>query len=315
MNRLLTGRFKLSRPQLRVPDVILKSVGFIVSYVGPDTFDVEGTGFFVGVPSKIRPAVNYNYFVTAWHLALGLLDRDVGILVNRKDGGVDQLQTTGTWFNHPTDPSVDVAVTPCEPSDDLDIAPIEAGMLLTPDSIKDQSIGIGDEVFLPGLFEFASGLGTGGPEGDHVMPIIRHGNIAMLPKQKIFLDIGPNRHAAEVYLIEARSIGGISGSPIFARKTVRIPIEQKQTGHQSHIHGLGDFFLLGLMHGHWDIKESERNKYRVPIDGEHGVNLGIAMVAPAHKILEVINRPDLVAGRTEMDRILGDAITPHPDRV
>ena len=60
----------------------------------------------------------------------------------------------------------------------------------------------------------------------------------------------------------------------------------------------GIFYLLGLMHGHWDRV--------VPVDvtGDdiefESVNMGIAIVVPAKKILEVINQPSLAEkeGRT-----------------
>jgi hypothetical protein len=47
--------------------------------------------------------------------------------------------------------------------------------------------------------------------------------------------------------------------------------------------------LLGLVHGHWDV-EAEKVGDAMPDDTMKGhVNVGIAMVVPANKILETIN--------------------------
>ena len=52
----------------------------------------------------------------------------------------------------------------------------------------------------------------------------------------------------EAYLIEARSIGGLSGSPVF------IPMPPFQQINGEVTQGSGSlFYLLGLMHGHFDI--------------------------------------------------------------
>ena len=50
---------------------------------------------------------------------------------------------------------------------------------------------------------------------------------------------------------------------------------------------------MGLIHGHWDIKESDMNKPDYPHDSTRGVNMGIAVVVPAKKILEVFAHPEL----------------------
>jgi hypothetical protein len=55
----------------------------------------------------------------------------------------------------------------------------------------------------------------------------------------------------DAYLAEGRSIGGLSGSPVFVRNTVnrRVPTAK---GRPKHISGLGSLHLLGLIHGHWE---------------------------------------------------------------
>ena len=55
---------------------------------------------------------------------------------------------------------------------------------------------------------------------------------------------------------------------------------------------------MGLMHGHWDIPPETKNDV-MAIDDDGKVNMGIAIVAPATKILEVINQEELMAIRRE----------------
>jgi hypothetical protein len=63
----------------------------------------------------------------------------------------------------------------------------------------------------------------------------------------------------------------------------------------------GPFKLLGLMHGHWEIRESDINNPLIQHDRKHGVNLGIAIVTPASKILDILNEPALQTIRALKD--------------
>ena len=91
----------------------------------------------------------------------------------------------------------------------------------------------------------------------------------------------------EAYLVEARSIGGLSGSPAFVRKTVPV--------------GIGEFYLLGLMHGHWDIPTKNKSDLLMADDLFGKVNMGIAIVVPAKKIREVLNQPELAKERERLE--------------
>jgi hypothetical protein len=83
-------------------------------------------------------------------------------------------------------------------------------MFATPEVIEREGIGIGDEIAIIGLFTRFSG------KGRH-FPIARIGNLAMLPTERI--PVG-GFAPMEAYLAEGRSIGGLSGSPVYVRKTV-----------------------------------------------------------------------------------------------
>jgi hypothetical protein len=202
---------------LRVPDPISNVVAFVATILhvdpeGKPDFDYVGTGFVISVPVPFGNGrdIGFFHFVTAAHVVKKLHGETIAFLVNEKGGGTKMLRPVGsTFYGHPTDEAADVAAIQFQPETDMDITHIPIKELITKEKIDKFGIGIGDEVFAVGLFSFAPGEARN-------MPIVRHGNIAMLPDQKIQTDMG----FADVYLIEARSIGGLSGSPVFVRRTL-----------------------------------------------------------------------------------------------
>jgi hypothetical protein len=267
---------------MRVPDDVRKCVVFLGKEVGVEKV-YGGTAFFVGISSKTTP-LHFMYLVTAKHCADALEGIDFWVRVNSKSGDVLELKANSNarWFRHPVDPDhVDVAVLPFLYQSDIDATHINLYSFYT--KALAPTIGTGDEVFITGLFALAKGA-------QRNMPIVRMGNIAMMPDDKI-----PVKKFGEIdaYLIEARSSGGVSGSPVFVRETM----VANQSDSQEDVHGVSSkFWLLGLMNGHWEIDPAKLND--VVIRGvDIGVNLGIAIVVPAYKIVEVLRHPELVEMR------------------
>jgi hypothetical protein len=299
---------------LRVDEVVLKCVAFVGEMIATNQpGDLHGTGFFVSVPPESpqlrATGERFAYFVTAKHVAGDLQDRPIYMRVNKVGGGVTDFQNTcgNHWYLHPTDTTADVAVVPLASQPTADVKTIGIELLGTPELLSRLQIGIGDEVFSTGLFT---------PIGETTsmnMPIVRHGNISMMPEEQIQTEFG----YADVYLVEARSLGGLSGSPVFVRPTMKIDIPE--------ICGINKMLgvspapiLLGLMHGHWDVKESEMNAPYFVNDRKHGVNYGMAIVVPASKIIDVINREELVQMRAEVEkhklsRMAGRSMVPGVD--
>jgi hypothetical protein len=130
----------------------------------------------------------------------------------------------------------------------------------------------------------------------------------MMSKEQIQTRLG----YATVYLVEARSIGGISGSPAFVRPTLNLNVKLRG-GDLMKLHGVGSgMALLGLMHGHWDIEERRKNNPEI-IQDDSGVNLGVGIVVPATKILEVINQPMLKKFRNDLEKAALQSKIPGTD--
>jgi hypothetical protein len=226
-------------------------------------------------------------------------------VVNEKDGTSIFVPILNSWLFHPSDPTADVAINVFPFLGEerrVDVRCPDTKAVLTPEMIEVNDIGIGDEVFMPGLFTFAPGRSRN-------LPIVRHGNIAMMPTEAIQVDDG----FAEVYLVEARSIGGLSGSPVYARRTLYGPLVKSPDGVEDQLSGDGRFYLLGLIHGHWEVRASDLNKTKPVIDPKDGVNMGIATVVPGYKILETLSDPKLVQLLASLDAKYRSSISPTPD--
>ena len=123
----------------------------------------------------------------------------------------------------------------------------------------------------------------------------------------------------EAFLIESRSIGGLSGSPVFVKvaeprtggHTLRIKGRRMRVSETREL-GVDRIYLLGLVHGHWDIPPSQVDAAIVD-NSRESVNVGIAIVVPAQKILEVLNHPEFERSRNEAISAGKDQNAPSQD--
>jgi hypothetical protein len=283
---------------VRVPKEVLKCVAFIGEATRGEDGEVYGdlsaTGFIVSVPSRHFAGLKHVYFVTAKHVAEDLKDKHPYLLVNSKSGPPMRLsQFYPRWFFHPTDEKADVAVLQIADHADADHLAVPIDMFVNQlDIASRECVDIGDEVFVTGLFTLAPGQKKN-------LPIVRHGNVAMIPEEQIQTDLG----FTDVYLVEGRSIGGLSGSPVFVRRTEMLSM-QMPDGRKTVIGSPGPFKLLGIMHGHWKIDQADINNIVFSHDPK-GVNSGIAIVTPAIKLADILEQPGMVRIRELADEDLG----------
>lgn len=196
---------------MQIPDEMLKCVVFVGYRNHDGLYPLAGTAFYTERTSKVSK-LTFRYLVTAKHVIDGIRDKfadKVCLRVNLKTGKAIWVETNfEDWYFHPDDSEVDVAVYIDEtPSPEFDHVALSHSMFLSQAAASAwmlPEIGIGREVFLTGLF--ASHLGK-----DRNIPIVRVGNIAAMPEEKVETRFG----LMDAYLIEARSLGGISGSPVF----------------------------------------------------------------------------------------------------
>jgi hypothetical protein len=264
---------------MRIPDDVRNTVAFVAIRMADESVRFVGTAFVIARAPLPGMSQTFAFTVTARHVIDGVrskgLDR-VHLRVNWTDGGSRWWETPiDSWHFHPTDPSVDVAVFRGAPVPEADIRTIPVAGFVTHDVVRDNEIGIGDEVAIVGLFANRTGMSRN-------IPIARVGNIAALPEEPIATKLGPT----PAYLIEARSIGGLSGSPVFAHLGTSRVIGGSLRLAQSPV-----MPLLGLIHGHYDESSTDE----VASSSRSNVNMGVAVVTPAERILEIINQDAILS--------------------
>jgi hypothetical protein len=265
---------------------LLKCVVFLGYKDQDGKFHFAGSAFWLSragpedIKNEYRPA----YLGTAAHVIAEIrrkgADNRVWIRVNTTTGTQDSVETPiDCWRNHP-DPNVDIAVLKigltgydhaawplewCVVDDRLDT--LDSG---------DRRVELADEICFAGLFHPHAGQ-------QRNRPIVRVGTVAALREEPV---LSRDNRPMDVYLVESRSIGGLSGSPVFidirTAKTTRPPSFGWMAGAYDP-NSPARFKLLGLIHGHFgdDILPDATAD-----DGQEKVhpNMGIAMVIPAEKI-------------------------------
>jgi hypothetical protein len=246
-----------------------------------------GTAFFLGREIE-GTGRSFSYAVTAKHVIDGIRKKGIAkalIRVNLTGDESGWLETNvDDWLYHPTVENVDVAVLRTGFPERFDHLVCPISMAVTQEIISKEQIGLGTEVFLVGLFAHHFGKRKN-------IPIVRVGNISAMPEELVETRMGK----IDAYLVEARSLGGLSGSPVFAN----LGVVRMHDGQLQMRTGDPFLYLLGLMHGHWDLRVSEIDDDVVDNTGIQRVNMGIGIVVPAQKIIEVINQPRIVQAEAE----------------
>ncbi len=257
-----------------------------------------GTAFLVSYPVQLQNGGHkiFYYLVTAAHVIKEIQDErscDAKVYVRfNKEAGYDFLKTDlHHWVRIEENNSIDVAVCQFELSPEMAIKSLPFAAFATHDIMEREQLGIGDEIFIAGLFREHWGKKRN-------TPIIRVGNISALPEEDVHSKKWGNLERP--YLIECRSIGGLSGSPVCVFTDLYLdPTMQDEDEHKfiriSNKRQFRTLYLLGLIHGHWDQVDSlGMNSAR----GE-SINMGIAIVIPCDHIVRVFDSPQLKSARDE----------------
>jgi len=287
---------------MRVPEEILDCVAYIGFRQEADETDqirLIGTGFFVSIPSVIS-GVSYVYLATAKHcvvkpLAMG----ELFIRLNTIDGTCEYLRLDSRNWLFSEDEASDIAVLPLAPDRNrYKYKHLDTGMIGTQEKLNELRIGIGEEAVVAGLFTRRAG-------GQQNLPIVRFGNISAMPDERLAdSDTGLGYHA---YLIEARSIGGLSGSPVFAYLG---PDRVSPDGNINLTQRV--MILIGLIRGHWEHREPGR-AISAFSDELEKVNWGIASVTPATELAAILYGEKLMNGRANKDKEMLEKDAPVND--
>jgi hypothetical protein len=197
------GRLYLDwEPMPRVPDQYLDCIVYMYPSLpaAEKGEQMGGTGFIVGTRGEQDKSIQFLYVVTNRHI---IEAGNTTVRINTNDGRHDSIEyDERNWIFAPN--KVDLAIYPIPELDEkkFQLVVVEDGQMLTPQEAAKLDIGIGDEVFFMGRFGRVEGRNQNSPT-------LRFGTVAQLPND-------PIDDQARNILIEARSIPGFSGSPVFA---------------------------------------------------------------------------------------------------
>lgn len=270
---------------MRINEAVRKSVLFLGILDARGGFVPYGSGFLV---LHTEDEVTLTYLVTAKHVldAMKESKRPISARVNMKNGQVAVGGIEDCWQTHTRDKNCDIAVASFVGSfDTFDIRAIELNIgVLTEEYIRENDVGAGDDVTTVGLL--TAHFGT-----TRNIPVCRTGNIATMLEEPV--DLGQPLGSQHVFLIESRSIGGLSGSPVFLQMPPVRRIRGKDTSTTGHL----TEYLMGVNIGlfrtapHADsVPSSSEERREAFLDV---VSSGIAIVVPIQRAIEIIEESQL----------------------
>lgn len=238
---------------------------------GKDVFKAKGTAFFLdykGMP----------YAVTARHVA-ETISKDPPYFIRASDRNGDPVLVEvehADWF-YPEDENVDLALgvgaTP-------NATGVGDSLLLTKEITEEKRIGIGDEVHIVGLYRLAYGKKRN-------LPVVHSGSIAMVPEGEPIPQIDTvtgKRRMVECYVVEAQTLSGLSGSPVFVRGVMLAENEKEKV-----LLSIAQGYLLGVWSGAWDAAPGAGLATEHP--AARKVPVGMGLTVPSYKLIELLESP------------------------
>lgn len=282
---------------MRIPDDLLNCTVFLGGRDAQGELHYRATALVVSYPTTGGWDRAWA-LVTARHNVEGALDAygNVSVRINTPEGGAEDRNVSTEWL-FPDDPAADIAATVFYPlGGSFGFLPIPTRWFVTEELITSRRIGIGDDLFVMGLF--AKHVGK-----TRNLPIVRNGNLAAMPQEPLVDEA--TRLPYKAYLAEVRSIGGLSGSPVFLalNPATRLNVSDNQDVGGQH------FYLLGLIRGHW----SQRPEADFGASEAETLNTGIAIVTPITDILPVLEEEVFVKHGQEVDKLIVAANNPVED--
>ena len=305
---------------VRIDDDLRKCVVFLGFAAGAEKggIDCIGTGFLLSYDG-------FGYLITARHLAERVGGDPFLLRLNKRDGTSENAHVDGAeWAFHPHS-DVDIAVVPFNipAASPYDLLYLPYELVLDADGLARRPIGIGDLTYTIGLFKLLHGKRQN-------LPVLHFGVISLMPQDfetipiKNWRDNGPDILQVQGYLVEAQSLRGLSGSPVFVRPTRVVstappgsiptgPTFEAAIGAMSEMQALAPnqrVFLLGLWQGAWDAPPDEI--LAAQSGKEDRVPVGMGIVLPAQRIKETLDIDGLrtMREKAKAKRNLQTAATP-----
>ena len=263
------------------------------------------------------------YVVTAAHVLEGIGNRAFYLRFNTQAGFDDVETSRDEWFIHD---HADVALVRVQWST-YTLKSIHQEQFIGADyNLRVQEMRDAGLIQLPGLFsgsniqiETGNDVSIVGLLAQHYgrsksLPVARAGTIARMPSEPVeFMHPGGTLSKANAYLVEFRSWGGQSGSPVLVHRRL-FHLVQVQVSSLPGNSDAGEprsetisiqnpdtevFGFLGLVSGHFDIEQQAQTSGDIFGSITTAINSGIAIVTPAEAVRELLWRDDVAEDRRQ----------------
>lgn len=257
-----------------------------------------GSGILLGTHSTNAAGMSHTYVVTNAHVIANLATPVLRI--NRTDGSRSEPYPTDAkdWLpGQPDDLSaLPMGLLPTSSSLDFD----EWGA--TPEELAEHNFGAGDDVFMVGRLTVQRGR-----ESERNRPVVRFGNLALMPGEPV----RDGRNVpVEAFLVDMRSRSGFSGSPVFGEIPPGSLRFKDGLASSEAATFTATYWLLGIDTGHIEHRPFVCEPSSMSADGWEPVqpartvkvSSGIAIVAPAWRVRELLDRQELRKLREDEER-------------
>jgi len=268
----------------RIPDAILDCTLYLYDseQSARDGVHWGGTGFLVGLESVKHKNMWWIYAVTNNQV---IRDGFPVIRLNKREAGrgheTEILNLSASnWTPHPE-------------GDDLAICPVDVfgkrikfqfldvrNYFVARNEMPFHNLGPGDDVYMVGRLVYRS--------VQRNLPVVHTGVITMMPLEPLKRDDG---FLQESFIVECRSIGGFSGSPVFVRcrrdelPDISFPLPGAPSDYRQWLLGINWCHLPAQLEDVYSINGDELDE--TPYQARS--NSGFAGVIPAWKLRDLID--------------------------
>lgn len=281
-----------------IMDVIASTVVFLFS-VGQNPQPI-GTGFIVGYPMPNKEKAFIPLVVTAKHVIgkhqriLGRFSTQEGASTAFVQYDIASLKKSNDYWEYPDDDGVDIAVFRSLHYEGTKYEVFPVDLIAKKAKFEEEKIRQTDRIIFPSLLINFIGSSMN-------YPVFRDGTIALIPKEKVPMryKVGNKEIVTqqEVILVDATSVPGASGSPIFLWPGPRLK-------GQTYVMGGTKPYLLGVMHGFYPAVPREVLKIETSeAKTMYTENSGIAIIFPSWKLLDILQHQSLKDGMDQIAEI------------
>lgn len=259
----------------KIPQDVLKSSFFVYEKLADAEKAINpiGTGFLIGVASK-KQTIGSRFFASIFATTNQHVVRDRCAV--RIEDVCAETKEDDWIFNSTGD---DFAITPIRLDHCYDTRFIPTTSFATEEFITENEIGVGDDVFMFGLYVDNQNYATG-------IPSARFGHISMMPHEQATAIVqnatGPT---APSIILDMHSRSGFSGSPVFVYRTPGSNLDHANSGNLMLNEG-ALFKFLGIHWGQFPEfwRRDSEDGSRDLIEGVSGMTVAI----PAWRVLKFI---------------------------